>query len=140
MTRTRNAFGALAFLVFASSSLASCAIDGAGSKKAIDEPASTLADLRKAKTDLEQKMHWVERRASVYSLGQEFAQTPHLGEPTSPCWRRIDSRWYRWISYPSASLRHATLRYRVTCNTAGAKFTRRVSTMRLASTFPSTIS
>ncbi|MBL8406194.1 MAG: hypothetical protein ABTS16_19985 [Candidatus Accumulibacter phosphatis] len=53
-------------------------------KKAIDEPASTLADLRKAKTDLEQKMHWVERRASVYSLGQEFAQTPHLGEPTSP--------------------------------------------------------
>jgi len=43
--------------------------------QAIDEPAKALADLRRERTDLEQRMRWVERRASVQALGQEFAQT-----------------------------------------------------------------
>ncbi len=43
--------------------------------RAIDEPEKALADLRRTQTDLEQRMRWVERRASVQALGQEFAQT-----------------------------------------------------------------
>ncbi|HRQ95658.1 MAG TPA: mechanosensitive ion channel [Candidatus Accumulibacter phosphatis] len=41
----------------------------------ISEPAKALADLRRERIDLEQRMRWVERRASVQALGQEFAQT-----------------------------------------------------------------
>jgi potassium efflux system protein len=43
--------------------------------KAIEEPEKALADLRRMRTELEQRMRWVERRASVQALGQEFAQT-----------------------------------------------------------------
>ena len=37
--------------------------------RAIDEPEKALADLRRTQTDLEQRMRWVERRASVQALG-----------------------------------------------------------------------
>jgi hypothetical protein len=42
---------------------------------ALDHALVELDDLRKAKRDLEERMQWVERRAEVYALGQEFAQT-----------------------------------------------------------------
>ncbi len=42
---------------------------------ALDLALVELADIRKAKSDLDERMHRVERRASVYALGQEFAQT-----------------------------------------------------------------
>jgi potassium efflux system protein len=53
---------------------------------AIEEPKKALADLRRTQTDLEQRMRWVERRASVQALGEEFAQTLReylRGLPTS---------------------------------------------------------
>src|SRR4029077_791241 len=42
---------------------------------ALDHARVELEDLRQAKRDLEEQMQWVERRAEVYALGQEFAQT-----------------------------------------------------------------
>ena len=41
---------------------------------ALDRALVELADLRKAKHDLDERMQWVEHRAAVYALGQEFAQ------------------------------------------------------------------
>ncbi len=42
---------------------------------ALDHALVELDDLRKTTRDLEERMQWVERRAEVYALGQEFAQT-----------------------------------------------------------------
>jgi len=42
---------------------------------ALDSAQRELARLRKAKSDLEARMQQIERRASVYALGEEFAQT-----------------------------------------------------------------
>ena len=42
---------------------------------ALDSAQRELARLRKAKSDLETRMQQIERRASVYALGEEFAQT-----------------------------------------------------------------
>ena len=42
--------------------------------KALDHALVELKNLRKAKSDLEDRMQWVQRRAGVYALGQEFAQ------------------------------------------------------------------
>jgi len=47
----------------------------AATVQAIEEPAKALADLRRDQAELEQRMRWVERRASVQALGQEFAET-----------------------------------------------------------------
>ncbi|TLD47447.1 MAG: Miniconductance mechanosensitive channel MscM [Accumulibacter sp.] len=47
----------------------------AATVQAVNEPAKALAELRRERIDLEQRMRWVERRASVQALGQEFAQT-----------------------------------------------------------------
>jgi potassium efflux system protein len=41
----------------------------------LDSELIELANVRKAKSDLDERMHRIERRASVYALGQEFAQT-----------------------------------------------------------------
>ena len=41
---------------------------------ALDRALVELADLRKAKRDLEERMQRIEHRAAVYALGQEFAQ------------------------------------------------------------------
>ena len=43
--------------------------------KALDHHLAELEDLRKAKRDLEERMQWVERRAAVSALGQEFVRT-----------------------------------------------------------------
>ena len=42
---------------------------------ALDHARVELEDLRKAKHELEERMQWVERRADVYTFGQEFAYT-----------------------------------------------------------------
>ena len=42
---------------------------------ALERESAELADLRKAKRDLEERMHRVEARAAVYALGEEFAET-----------------------------------------------------------------
>ena len=55
MTRTRNAFNALAFLVFASSSLVSCAIDGAGSNDTLIAQAFTYSDSEAQLLDAEEQ-------------------------------------------------------------------------------------
>ncbi|MCM8613018.1 mechanosensitive ion channel domain-containing protein [Accumulibacter sp.] len=47
----------------------------AETERAREEPEKALADLRRQRTELEQQMRWVERRASVQALGPEFAQT-----------------------------------------------------------------
>ena len=41
----------------------------------LDLAAGELAELRKAKADLDTRLRWVQRRASVHALGPEFAQT-----------------------------------------------------------------
>ncbi len=41
----------------------------------LDLAAGDLAELRKAKADLDTRLRWVQRRASVHALGPEFAQT-----------------------------------------------------------------
>ena len=41
---------------------------------ALDRELVELADLRKAKSDLDERMHRIEARAAVYALGEEFAQ------------------------------------------------------------------
>src|SRR5689334_3813921 len=42
---------------------------------ALDRASASLRDANKAKDDLEERMQRIERRAGVYALGQEFAQT-----------------------------------------------------------------
>ena len=42
---------------------------------ALERESVELAELRKAKHDLDERMHRVEARAAVYALGEEFAQT-----------------------------------------------------------------
>ena len=42
---------------------------------ALDRMLIELAQVRRAKQDLDERVHRIERRASVYALGQEFAQS-----------------------------------------------------------------
>ncbi len=51
------------------------AIQIADASAALDHHLLELAGLRKEKGDLEERMRWVERRASVHALGQEFAKS-----------------------------------------------------------------
>lgn len=47
----------------------------ADAEAALDHCLEELADLRREKRDLDERMRWVERRAAVHASGQEFTRT-----------------------------------------------------------------
>ena len=54
---------------------ASLAVQLRAEEAALDRSLAELENLRNAKRDLEERLQWIERRATLYPLGQELAQT-----------------------------------------------------------------